>query len=157
MLKTIETIFSGTYKSNAVNIDYKELCKLFDEIKNKNDKSFMPMTPLSLYSSSNKLLSNYLKTFSFNKNIYSELARDILSLLYYFKMPVIGLKWIEQYRPEDRTGPSKILNKDKFLRKSKSHLEEEDSKLKEINDILLKIITILYDIIEALKLEKNMK
>ena len=149
VVKTIETIFSGIYKSNAVHFEYKELEKLYEEIEGKKTK-FLPKTPLSLYSSTNKILSKYLKDFSNDVIFDKELGKDILSLLYYFKIPVIGLKWIEQYKPEDKH-IWKNMNKDKSAKKNKepNKIEEEKNKnLEDINQILKNIIAILYDLIE---------
>ena len=102
VMKTIEAIFTGNYFSskvsiNSISFDYKELDKMFVEagIKYKEQQKlkdkFIPKTPLNLYNSSNKLLKDYLNNnFINDKEIYNELLLDILSLLYYFKIPVIG-------------------------------------------------------------------
>ena len=149
VVKTIETIFSGIYKSNAVHFEYKELEKLYENLTKKS--KFIPKTPLSLYSSTNKILINYLKNFSNDVIFDKELGKDILSLLYYFKIPVIGLKWIEQYKSEDKINPTKTFNKEKSGRKSREPIKFEEVKYKnldDINEILKRIIAILYDLIE---------
>ena len=150
VIKTIETIFSGIYKSSAVHFEYKELEKLY-EILTKKTK-FLPKTPLSLYSSTNKLLCNYLKDFSNEVVFDKELGKDILSLLYYFKLPVIGLKWIEQYKSEEKIHvSSKNVIKDKSAKKNKETYKYEEGKnkhLDDMNQILKNIIAILYDLIE---------
>ena len=154
-LKTIETVFSGIYKAGVFNFDYKELDKQYDAIKIKKEK-FIPLTPLNLYSRTNKLLYNYLKIFSIDMKIYKELYRDILSLLFYFKIPIIGLKWNDQYRPDDRIRNSisiKTPHKDKNPKKreSNSNQEERNKKMETMNDILKKIISILNDLLEVIK------
>ena len=156
VVKTIETIFSGIYKSNAVHFEYKELEKLYEEIEGKKTK-FLPKTPLSLYSSTNKILSKYLKDFSNDIIFDKELGKDILSLLYYFKIPVIGLKWIEQYKPEDKH-IWKNMNKDKSAKKNKdpNKIEEEKNKnLEDINQILKNIIAILSSLIKYIIKQKE--
>ena len=155
-LRTIETIFTGVFKNTSVFFDYKELEKLYHEIKDKKEK-FIPMTPLSLYASTNKLLSIYLKKFTIDKKINEELGKDILSLLFYFKIPIIGLKWSEQYKPEDKHMTLKLLHK--TLKKSNKELNKlDDGKnayLDEFNLILRKIIAILYDLFDAIKIHET--
>ena len=154
-LKTIETIFSGIYKSNFITFEYKELEKLYEEIRNNKKEKFMPMTPLSLYSSTNKILCDYLNTFTINKDTYKELYKDILSLIFYFKIPIIGLKWNDNYRPDDRSNSS---HKDKSGKKGKEQeiiVEEKNPKVVEINKILKNIIAILYDLLSAFSVNKK--
>ena len=156
IIKTIETIFSGTYKPSVVHLDYKDLEKLYDDIKTVKKDKFIPKTPLSLYSSTNKILSNYLKDFSNKPEIYSELGKDTLSLLYYFKLPVIGPKWIEQYKPEEKSKLER-LSKDKSSKKGKENKieEQKDKNEEEIEQILKNIIAILYDLIDVIRIEKK--
>ena len=168
VMKTIEAIFTGNYNSskvsiNAISFDYKELDKLFVEAKIKGkDQSkikdkFIPKTPLSLYSSSNKLLRDYLNNYFTNdKDIYDELLLDILSLLYYFKIPVIGGKWIEHYKPEEeknmRGSVVKSPRKEKNPKKRElSKAEIEASDIDELNDIIKEIIAILIDLFKSIK------
>ena len=156
IIKTIETIFSGTYKPSVVHLDYKDLEKFYDDIKTVKKDKFIPKTPLSLYSSTNKILSNYLKDFSNKPEIYSELGKDTLSLLYYFKLPVIGPKWIEQYKPEEKSKLER-LSKDKSSKKGKENKieEQKDKNEEEIEQILKNIIAILYDLIDVIRIEKK--
>jgi hypothetical protein len=168
VMKTIEAIFTGNYNSskvsiNAISFDYKELDKLFAEagIKNKDQSKmkdkFIPKTPLNLYSSSNKLLRDYLNNYFTNdKDIYDELLLDILSLLYYFKIPVIGGKWIEHYKPEEeknmRGSVVKSPRKEKNPKKRElSKAEIEASDIDELNDIIKEIIAILIDLFKSIK------
>ena len=151
ILKTIETIFSGIYKQNAISFNYKELSTLYKLI-NEKDK-FIPMTPLSLYSSTNKILINYLQNYYIGQNVYKELGKDILSLLYYFKIPIIGLKWNDQYRPEEKNNLLKLIHKDKSCKKIRELETREEvlnKKEEEIKSILENIITILYDLFDVI-------
>ena len=167
-LKVIETIFSGEYASNSkhINIGYKDLDQLYELIKEdkNNDKSkFVPKTPLSLYSSSFNLLNNYLNNnFTNKKNIYKELEIDILTLLYYFKIPIIGRKWIESYKIEEDISQASKDNKDKNKNKIKDknkekEKEKEESNMKknkeveELNRIINKIIFVLEDLFNVIK------
>ena len=156
VLKTVETIFSGSYKGKVIVFDYKELEKLYEK---KDKEKFTPMTPLSLYDTTNKILINYLETFTLSPKDCEELRRDIVSLLYYFKIPIIGLKWSEQYKPpKERHGSIKIMNKDKKDKKKEPEKDEEEKNplLDELNEILKSIITILYELLSLLK-KKNKK
>ena len=158
VLKTIETIFSGIYKSNFITFDYKELEKLYDEVKNNKKEKFLPMTPLSLYSSTNSILCEYLNTFTIGKNIYKELYKDILSLIFYFKIPIIGLKWNDNYRPDVRSNSIRYSHKDKSGKKGKEQEvveEEKNPKVLEINKILKNIIAILFDLLSAFSVNKK--
>ena len=159
VLKTIETIFSGIYKSNFILFDYKDLEKLYDEVRIKKEK-FLPMTPLSLYSSTNKILCEYLNTFTISKDIYKELYKNILSLIFYFKIPIIGLKWNDNYRPDDskRSNSVRVSHKEKSGKKAKEQEimeEEKNPKVVEINKILKNIIAILFDLLSAFSLNKK--
>ena len=157
-LKTIETIFSGIYKSNFITFEYKELEKLYEEVRNNKKEKFMPMTPLSLYSSTNKILCDYLNTFTITKDLYKELYKNILSLIFYFKIPIIGLKWNDNYRPEDRSNSIRYSHKEKSGKKGKEQEiieEEKNPRLVEINKILKNIIAILYDLLPAFSVNKK--
>jgi len=126
-LQSIETIFIGKYENNTFDFDYNELTKLSKKIKLSN--KFIPKAPILLYESTNKLLKKYLRNF-YNENIqYNELLDDILSLLFYFKIPVIEDKWIES-------------------KYDIYHEEDEDDNL---DEILKKIIAILYDLFNIIK------
>ena len=165
-LKVIETIFSGEYASNSklINIGYKELDELYETIKEdkKNDKSkFVPKTPLRLYSSSFNLINKYMNNnFTNNKNIYKEIEIDILSLLYYLKIPIIGRKWIESYKIEEDI--TKDSNKDKNKNKIKDKNQEKEKEkeeynqrklmeIEELNKIINKIIFVLEDLFNLIK------
>ena len=148
ILKTIETIFSGSYRGKGMTI----VCEEFEGLCQKKDKEkYIPITPLSLYDTTNKILINYLKTFTLSSKEYEELHKDVLSLLYYFKIPIIGLKWIEQWNPpKERFGSLKLMNKDKKDKKPEKKEEEKNPLLDEINSILKRIIAILCDLLNVL-------
>ena len=157
-MKTIEAIFTGSYTSskvsiNAISFDYKELdllfvnCKIKDKEQKCKDK-FIPKTPLNLYTSTNKLLSDYLNNnFTNSKSIYNELLLDILSLLYYFKIPFIGNKWIEHYNTEKEKEKEKsiIFKSDKKEKSSKISKNEDETEDLKLNEIIKEIIAILID------------
>ena len=106
ILRTIEVVFTGSYKGSVFSVDHKEYEKLYDCIRVKKEK-FVPLTPLNLYISSKKILNKYLKHYTNDKNIYKEILMNILSLLFYFKIPSIGLKWNENYK--EYVGEVKII------------------------------------------------
>ena len=158
---TIETIFLGNFTSNSsskntISFDYKELEKLYKDagLKNIKDKKlFYPKTPLILYYSTNKFLNDYLNNNFTNKdNIYDELLLDILSLLYYFKIPLIKEKWVDRY---------KSVNTDIYMAKAplkekdhkKAPLKNEKGKIEisELKETLQAIIAILIDLFSVIK------
>jgi hypothetical protein len=140
-LKVIEVIFSGSYDdSNDIYIS-DSINKLYSKIKfkdKKKPKKFIPKTPLALYSNSNKLLKYYLENYSLNMNIFDDLLINLLSLLYYFKIPIIGEKWIDK-------------DKDKKQNSQVNSINEKD----ELNKILKIIITILSKLFEVINNEKE--
>ena len=131
-------------------IKYKEQQKLKDK--------FIPKTPLNLYNSSNKLLKDYLNNnFINDKEIYNELLLDILSLLYYFKIPVIGEKWIEHYKiQEEKTNVAKTIHSEKNIRKREaSNADIEELDINELNEVIKEIIAILIDLFQLIKTNKK--
>ena len=178
VVRTIEALFSGRYDSSknslkAIDFDYKELEQLYNDYqlvdeereKEKNNKvkgkhNFLPKTPLNLFDSTHKLLAEYLNNnLSISKNRYNELLIDILSLLWYFKIPDIGRKWIEFYKEEDNS-PKEDLSpkKDKNSKKGKeSKPERRNIEKKKIflipygfTEILKKIIAVLINLFEVI-------
>jgi hypothetical protein len=180
VVRTIEALFSGRYDSSknslkAIDFDYKELEQLYNDYnlvdeereKEKNNKvkgkhNFLPKTPLNLFDSTRKLLLEYLNNnLSISKNRYNELLIDILSLLWYFKIPDIGGKWIEFYKEED-SNPKEDLSpkKDKNSRKGKESKPEKRNIEKKIipsgfNEILKKIIAVLINLFEVINIIKK--
>ena len=169
VMKTIEALFFGRFDSSknsisAISFDYKELEQLYNSAgikeeendKKKKDKNkFIPKTPLNLYASTNKLLSDYLNNnFNNKQNINNELLIDILSLLWYFKIPLIGQKWIESYKVEkdeknnlQKGSPSKKNRESKIEKK----IENDKQDVNELNEIIKKIIAVLIDLFMVIK------
>lgn len=149
MLKIIEAIFTGNYSSKTgINtITYKELNTSYD--KNRKDAkpkdNFIPKTPLILYYSSKELLAKYINNqYEINKANYDELLSDILSLIFYFKIPVIGEKWIEHYKTEkEKIDQEKNLTK----KNAKINIENDLIELKQIISIIIAILVDLIDVI----------
>ena len=106
IMKTIEGIFTGIYsnKTAIYHITYKELTNVYSKKGVKEKDKFLPKTPLNLYYSSKELLQRYMRNkFQNGKEDYDEILFDILSLLFYFKIPTIGEKWVERYRTQKET------------------------------------------------------
>ena len=151
MMKTIETIFTGNYstKTGINAITYKELTPIYNRPGVKEKDKFLPKTPLNLYCSSNGLLNKYMNNnFVNDKKDYEEILYDLLSLLFYFKIPVIGEKWIEHYKTEKEK-----LMKEKSAKKKETKIKNEEEtketiKLKEIISVIIAIIINLIDVIE---------
>jgi hypothetical protein len=171
VMKTIESIFTGSYTAgktsmNAISFDYKELDQLYIEAGlnaiDKDKKKFYPKTPLSLYYSTNRLLNDYLSNdFSNDDSIENDLLIYILSLLYYFKIPLIREKWIEHYKINNNNESNllKLISKDK-IKKSKDandnvKVETERKDVNELNEIIKKIIAILVDLFKAIQNQKK--
>ena len=106
---------------------------------------------MSLYVSKNKILRNYLDKFSLDKKYYEELCMDILSLLYYLKIPTIGEKWIDSNKEKEKEKKDNLVKsfiKEKSLKKkeTKDEFEEESEEVKSINKSVRKLIAILIDL-----------
>ena len=156
MMKIIEAIYTGTYFSKAgINaITYKELATAYSKQGVKEKEKFVPKTPLNLYHSSNELLKKYMNNnFRNKKESYDELLLDILSLLFYFKIPTIGEKWVEHYKTEkEKLNLKTIKEKNEKKKASKNLKGEEDCKenkgLKESISTIIAILTNLVDVIQ---------
>ena len=148
MLKIIEAIFTGNYSSKTgINtILYKELNTSYEKKGVKPKDNFIPKTPLILYYSSKELLAKYINNhYEINKANYDELLSDILSLIFYFKIPVIGEKWIEHYKTEkEKIAQEKNLTK----KNSKINVENDSIELKQIISIIIAILVDLIDVIQ---------
>ena len=175
VLKAIESIYLGDYEKKIFDFNYDsgELTSLYKENEINNNRKFIPKTPILLYDSTNKILKNYLNNIISNENIpYNELYNDILSLLFYFKMPDVGYKWIEKRKKENNKRKEKIKisetennknhkiekealskNDENFIIKDnkKMHSSKEIDVKNDLNEILKKIIAILYDLINNIK------
>jgi len=100
IMKIIESTFSENYfnKTEINTITYKELSTSYSKHGIKDKDNFLPKTPINLYCSSNELLKEYINNnFKNIKDYYEEIIYDTLSLLFYFKIPSVGEKWIENY------------------------------------------------------------
>jgi hypothetical protein len=157
MMKTIEAIFTGNYstKTGINSITYKELSTAYSKHGVKDKDKILPKTPLNLYYSSNELLKKYINNnFKNKKEDYDEILFDILSLLFYFKIPVIGEKWVEHYKLErEKLNTNKTLkdknNKKKETKNAKVEEESQESKsLKEPISIIIAILVNLVDVIQ---------
>ena len=155
MMKTIETIFTGNYstKTGINAITYKELTSVYSKPGVKDKDKFLPKTPLNLYCSTNGLLNKYMSNnFVNDKKDYDEILSDLLSLLFYFKIPVIGEKWIEHYKTEKEK-----LMKEKSAKKKeiKNKVEEETKENKKLREIISVIIAIIINLIDVI--QKDLK
>jgi len=163
-LRNIELIHLGQYKYVFCNFNYNELTNFFKESKFINEtEKFIPKTPILLYDSTSKILKKYLTNIS-NENIpFNELYDDIVSLLFYFKIPIINDRWIEDIDGQKQFKKYKIkLDKKKSNKsdKKKSNgdsnsiiIDESYSKKKNsnLNIMIQKIIAILVDLINIIK------
>ena len=143
-IKTIETIYLGKYGEKIdeetkqpiklFDFDYTELNNLYKKHIDNNIKKFYPKTPILLYDSTNKKLKKYLTTFSYDNNLYKDLLYDIISLLFYFKIPNIENKWIfiKKNKP----------NKNKNDKEKKSKIDKKGTKDEEKCAFKSSIITI---------------
>ena len=184
VLKIIESIHLGQYEDNVFKFNYESLNDII--ILNDINQKFIPKTPILLYYNTNKLLKKYLTDFSNENILYNEIYSDILSLLIYFKIPIIGNKWIENSEEQSKNKNNKknddkktksnkntkngsnnfsINEKDKFeilgnkekedKSKTKQNNEIKENKSEVINEILKKIIAILFDLVSNIKKNYN--
>jgi hypothetical protein len=100
ILKIIDAIFIGNYniKNSKINaMNYKDLSNQYKKRSN-DSKTFLPKTPLDLYYDTIRKLKNYIKNNCKNKKEdYDDILNDILTILFYFKIPRIEEKWVEHY------------------------------------------------------------
>ena len=91
----------------------------------------MPKTPILLYDNTNKILKKYLKNFSKENIPYNDLYDDILSLLFYFKIPIIEDKWIENSEKDkkEENSEGKKLKSDKKKKKEKEKTKSQKTKI----------------------------
>ena len=153
-LSLIETVFNGNFVNFPMVEDQKDF-KFFEEnysfiksflikklgaSKDRRDKEkeinkrkFDLKTPLILYRDTYNALNIYLQTFNIEEIDFEDLYCNILCLIYYFKIPIIDDKWIENLRMHDKEKDfkEKIVEKIKDKKKEKEKHEEEISKNKE--------------------------
>ena len=103
-----------------------------------------------MYDSTSKILKKYLTNIS-NENIpFNELYDDIVSLLFYFKIPIINDRWIEDLDGQKKFKKYKIRLDEKKKNKSDKKKSNEDS-----NSILINERDSNKKIWEVLKAEEN--
>ena len=147
VLKMIDTVFLGNYKHKAMTqwLTYRDLKTSFKKKGIKDKDYFLPKTPLNLFYSSEKLFKKYVNNHFVNeKQDYDELLYDILSLLFYFKLPLSEEeKWIEHYaKTKD------VIIDENISKKQDTKNEKKEEEKKEIN--IIKIIGQIAVIIAAL-------
>ena len=76
------------------------------------------------------MLKKYLIDFSNENILYNELYKDILSLLIYFKIPIIGNKWVQNFEEQNPNKNEKNNKKEEKKIKSykKNKIENKISK-----------------------------
>ena len=159
MMKTIEAIFTGNYstKTGINSITYKELSTAYSKHGVKDKDKILPKTPLNLYYSSNELLKKYINNnFRNKKEDYDVILFDILSLLFYFKIPVIGEKWVEHYKSEREKLKLNTMKsiKDKNSKKKETKnakVEEESQESKGLKEPISIIIAILVNLVDVIQ------
>jgi hypothetical protein len=157
MMKTIEAIFTGNYstKTGINSITYKELSTAYSKHGVKDKDKILPKTPLNLYYSSNELLKKYINNnFRNKKEDYDVILFDILSLLFYFKIPVIGEKWVEHYKSEREKLNTMKSIKDKNSKKKETKnakIEEESQESKGLKEPISIIIAILVNLVDVIQ------
>ena len=89
------------FKRYYNNPGFKYLNDLY--IGLEKNKKFAPKILLSLYTSTNNLLNKYLNNnFTNETDLFKEIAIDILSLLFYLKIPIIAKNLLlENYKEDD--------------------------------------------------------
>jgi len=152
-LSLIETVFNGNFKHFHMVEDQKDI-KFFEDnfncikyyILNKisdpkerkekekdiNKKKFELKTPLGLYRDTYNDLNSYLENYNLENIKLEDLYHNILCLIYYFKIPIIDEKWIENLKPTDKDN-DKIKSKEKTQKseKIKDKKKEKDKNTEE--------------------------
>ena len=152
IIPLIDIIFTQDFTFNFVT--YKELAINFSKKGIKSKDKFMPKTPLNLFYDSYSLLNRYIKNnLIIKKEEIDEVLYNILSLLFYFKIPLIGKKWIENYKSQKRF---KIPEQDDS-KKNEQKIEKTEEEIREIkeieelNEVIIIIIAILVDLIDVIQ------
>jgi hypothetical protein len=163
IMKTIETIFTGNYSKTFIkDLHSKIIHKNNDWPGDKKDiKKFEQnlRTPLDLYQSSNSLLNKYINdNFKNKEEDYNEISNDILSLIFYFKLPCIREKWVDHYKKEiEKITTNKII-KEKSSKKKEQKVEkseEKNSESKHLENQLFTIISILVNLFDEVQKHLN--
>ena len=153
VLSIIETVFTGQFKdfpyvNDANDIKFFEdnynaiksiLIKKITDPKLRKEfekdikkKKFDLKTPLQLYKDTYNDLNIYLQKYSIEDIDLENLYHNILCLIYYFKIPTIGDKWIETLRNNDKEKPGiKDIIIDKFKDKKKDKKNKNKDKDKD--------------------------
>ena len=162
ILSIIETVFTGQYRdfplvNEANDIKFFEdnysaikniLIKKIPDAKQRKDfekeikkKKFDLKTPLQLYKDTYNDLNIYLQKYSIEDIELENLYHNILCLIYYFKIPTIGNKWIETIRNNDKDKPGikdiiidKIIDKKKDKDKKNKNKDKDKDKEKQIEE-----------------------
>jgi hypothetical protein len=162
VLSIIETVFTGQYKdfplvNEANDIKFFEdnysiikniLVRKIPDAKQRKDfekenkkKKFDLKTPLQLYKDTYNDLNIYLQKYCIEDIELENLYHNILCLIYYFKIPTIGNKWIETIRNNDKDKPGikdiiidKIIDKKKDKDKKNKNKDKEKDKEKQIEE-----------------------
>ena len=162
VLSIIETVFTGQYKdfplvNEANDIKFFEdnysiikniLVRKIPDAKQRKDfekenkkKKFDLKTPLQLYKDTYNDLNVYLQKYCIEDIDLENLYHNILCLIYYFKIPTIGDKWIENLRNNDKEKPGikdiiidKIIDKKKDKDKKNKNKDKEKDKEKQIEE-----------------------
>ena len=151
-INLIESIFSGTFlkfpfitdksEIDFFNKSYEYYYSKVRKVDEKNKKgSFTLKTPFALYRDTYYLLNTYLQKFNIYEVDFLELYYNTLCILYYFKIPNINDKWVEQIKIQD----SRPKNKDS----DKSN--NSNSKYENLTYYISEIITILEDLLKEMK------
>ena len=96
---------------------------------------------MQLYKDTYNDLNIYLQKYSIEDIELENLYHNILCLIYYFKIPTIGNKWIETIRNNDKDKPGikdiiidKIIDKKKDKDKKNKNKDKEKDKEKQIEE-----------------------
>ena len=186
-LSLIETVFNGNFKHFHMVEDQKDikffednfnpikhylLSKISDTKERKekekeiNKKKFELKTPLGLYRDTYNDLNSYLEDNNFENIKLEELYHNILCLIYYFKIPIIDEKWIENLKNNEQDNDKikakekekaqkmeklKDKKKDKDKNGEEGSLNNKEANLKELKentipDIIAMLTELFWDI-----------
>ena len=162
IFKIIDTVFLGNYTHKAMThwLTFKDLKTTFKKKGIKDKDYFLPKTPLNLFYSSEKLFKNYINNHFVNeKQYYGELLYDILSLIFYFKLPTNEEeKWTEHYSKSKEVIIDENIAKKKDTKneKTKKDQEDKDQKSIKISQQISTIIAMLVNLIEVIQKDSKL-